>query len=151
MTKSRALAGLSLAAGVAVALTGLAVAQDAIAKRKDIMKGVGKATKASVAMVKGEAPYDAAKAAAAMKTIAEAWAPFVKLFPPGTEKGGETTAAPKIWQDMKDFDAKGQKMAADAQAAIGAAAKGADAFKAAFGAVTKNCKGCHDTYRIPKK
>lgn len=151
MTKSKVLAGLSLAAGLAVAVTGVAIGQDAIAKRKEMMKSVGGATKAASQMVKGETPFDAAKAAAAMTTIATGWEPFAKLFPAGTEKGGETTASPKIWQDMKDFDAKGKKMASDAKTAADAAAKGPDAFKAAFGEMAKNCKGCHEVYRIPKK
>ena len=42
-------------------------------------------------------------------------------------------------------------MAKAAEAAAADASKGADAFKASFGEVTKNCKGCHDAYRVPKK
>ncbi len=52
---------------------------------------------------------------------------------------------------MNEFSAKGDKLAADASAAATVASKGPDAFKAAFGEVVKNCKGCHEVYRIPKK
>jgi cytochrome c556 len=151
MSKSKLLVGLSIVAGAAIAASGLAVAQDAIAKRKELMKAVGASTKTGSTMVKGEAPYDAAKAKAAMDTIANGWTEFAKQFPKGSEKGGDTTAAPKIWQSFKDFDDKGKKMAADAAKASAESAKGLDAFKAAFGEVTKNCKGCHDDYRVKKQ
>lgn len=151
MSRSKYLAGLSLLAGAAVVLSGVAVAQDAIAKRKELMKAVGGATKESGQMVKGEIPFDAAKATAHMNTIANGWGEFAKQYPKGSETGGETTAAPKIWETFADFDEKGKKMAADAALATKASVQGADAFKAAFGEVTKNCKSCHDVYRIQKK
>jgi cytochrome c556 len=152
MSKSRMLGAIAIAATLAVAITGVSVvAQDAIGQRKELMKGVGGSSKTGSQMAKGEIPFDAAKAGEAMGTIAKNWAAFVKLFPKGTETGGETTAAPAIWADFKDFESNGQKLASDATAAQKASANGADAFKAAFGEVTKNCGGCHKPYRIPKK
>lgn len=151
MTKSKLLAGVSLAMGIAVAVSGVSVAQDMIAKRKEYMKAVGGAAKASNEMIKGEKPYDAKVAADGMTKIASGWGEFVKQFPKGTETGGETTASPKVWENPQDFDTKGKGMAAAASKAAAEAAKGADAFKAAFGDVGKTCKGCHEIYRIPKK
>lgn len=151
MSKSKFLAALSTAAAVAVVWSGASIAQDVIAKRKDIMKGVGGATKLSNEMIKGEKPYDAKAAAEAMTKISGTWAEFAKSFPKGSETGGETTAAPKIWESFDDFDSKGKAMAKAAETAGAEAAKGADAFKAAFGEVGKTCKGCHELYRIPKK
>ena len=151
MNNSRILGGVAILATIAVAGTGVTVvAQDAVGQRKALMKAVGGASKTGSQMVKGEAPFDAAKAGEAMGTIATSWAAFVKLFPKGSETGGETTASPKIWESFKDFEDKGAKMASDATAAQKAASNGADAFKAAFGEVTKNCGGCHKPYRIPK-
>jgi cytochrome c556 len=115
------------------------------------MKSVGASTKTGSQMAKGEVPFDAAKASEAMGTIATGWAEFAKHFPKGSETGGETTVSPKVWESFADFDEKGKKFASDAAAAQKATANGADAFKASFGEVTKNCKGCHDVYRIPKK
>jgi cytochrome c556 len=152
MSKSIVLGGIAIAATLAVAMTGVSVvAQDVISQRKAMMKAVGGSAKTGSQMVKGEAPFDAAKAGEAMGTIATSWTGFVKLFPKGTETGGETTASPAIWENFKDFESKGQKLASDAAAAQKAAANGADAFKAAFGEVTKNCGGCHKPFRIPKK
>lgn len=150
MSKSKVLAGLSVLAGVAVIASGVAVAQDAIAKRKELMKAVGGANKAATQMIKGEIPFDAAKAKAHADTIANGWGEFAKQFPKGSETGGETTAAPKIWESFKDFDDKGKEMAARAAKASAEAAKGIDAFKASFPEVTKSCKGCHDDYRVKK-
>ncbi|MBS0244220.1 MAG: cytochrome c, partial [Proteobacteria bacterium] len=135
MSKTIWLAGLSVAAGLAVVASGVSVAQDPIAARKALMKDVGKATKESVQMVKGEAPYDAAKAKANMELIAKNTGEFVTKFPKGSEKGGETKALPSVWEKFADFEAKSKKQIAAATAAAGEAAKGADAFKAAFGAV----------------
>lgn len=150
MKKSNVLAGLSLVAGVAVFAAGVS-AQDAIANRKAYMKAVGGAAKASGEMIKGEKPYDAKVAAEAMTKISAGWADFAKAFPKGTETGGETTAAPKIWENFKDFGEKGDLLVKAAEKAAAEAANGPDAFKAAFGEVGKNCKGCHDDYRIQKK
>jgi cytochrome c556 len=151
MTKTKVLAGLAMLAGVAVSATGIAVGQDAISQRKELMKGVGGAAKTSSEMIKGDKPYDAKAAEAAASTIAKNWLAFVKLFPDNAKTGGETTAAPKIWETRQDFEDKGAQMVKAAEVATAEASKGADAFKAAFGEVTKNCKGCHDAYRVPKK
>ncbi|MBN9263346.1 MAG: cytochrome c [Hyphomicrobium sp.] len=151
MKKSSVLAGVAVLATIAVGATGVSVvAQDTIAQRKALMKAVGGASKTGSQMAKGEVPFDAAKASEAMGTIATSWAAFAKLFPKGSETGGETTASPKIWESFKDFEDKGAKLASDATAAQKAAANGADTFKAAFGDVTKNCGGCHKPYRIQK-
>jgi cytochrome c556 len=151
MTKSKVLGGVAVLATVAIFASGVGIAQDAIGQRKAVMKAVGSNIKTGADMVKGTIPYDAGKAAEAMGVVASGWAVFSKHFPQGSETGGETTASPKIWQSFPDFDTKGKKLASDAAAAQKAAANGADAFKAAFGEVTKNCKGCHENYRVPKK
>lgn len=149
MSKSRVLTGLSVLAGVAVIASGAALAQDAIVKRKEMMKAVGGATKEATQMVKGEIPFDAAKAKTGMETIA-VWDHFSKLFPKGTETGGETTVAPKVWQSFNDFDSQGKTMAANATKASVAAGQGLEPFKAAFGEVAKSCKACHTDYRVKK-
>jgi cytochrome c556 len=151
MRKTILLGGVAILATIAVGASGFTVvAQDTIAQRKALMKAVGGASKTGSQMAKGEVPFDAAKASEAMGTIATSWAAFVKLFPKGSETGGETTASPKVWESFKDFEDKGAKLVSDAATAQKAAANGADAFKAAFGDLTKNCGGCHQPYRIKK-
>ena len=151
MTKSKVLGGIAVLATLAIAASGVGIAQDAIGQRKAVMKAVGSNIKTGADMVKGTIPYDAGKAGEAMGVVASGWEAFSKHFPKGSEAGGETTASPKIWESFADFDMKGKKLASDATAAQKAAADGENAFKAAFGEVAKNCKGCHDAYRVPKK
>ncbi len=148
--KSRILGGSALVATLAVVVTGVGVAQDMVSQRQAYMKSVSRSAKTGSDMIKGTIPFDAQKAADAMATIAAGWASYVKLFPPGSDVG-ETRASPKIWQDFAGFEAKAKKLGDNATAAQKAAANGADAFKAAFDEVAKNCVSCHDDYRTARK
>jgi cytochrome c556 len=137
-----------LAAAALVAVTGAVVAQsDPIATRRNTMKGVGQATRAGTQMVKGEAAFDLGKAQEILKTYAAAADTMHNHFPENSKTGGETTAAPAIWQNQADFRAKFDAWAADIKQAA-AQTKDLDSFKAAFGNVTKACSSCHNTYRI---
>ena len=131
---------------------GLALAQsNPIKERQDIMKGNDDATKVVIAMLKGEKPYDAKAAAAAMKSIHDNIGKFVTLFPEGTETGGKTRALPAIWKNKKDFEDWGKQLQEDTQKAQAAAPGGLDAMKTALNDVGKTCKGCHDDYRAKEK
>lgn len=141
---------LFIAAVTTLTLLASAASADPIADRQKLMKGIADATKVSAEMVQGKTAWDAAAAKAAMATIAANSEIFPTLFPAGTETGGDTEAAPKIWATKSDFDAISAKMASAAQAAGAAADGGIDAFKPAFGAMAANCKACHEGYRIQK-
>ena len=135
-----------------LALAGTAALADPIADRKALMKANGKAAGMLAPMVKGEKPFDAAVVLEALTTINgnAQKIDVVALFPPGTETGGETTASPKIWQDMADFQARIDKFKADAAAAAAAPAKDLDALKTQFERLGKNCGGCHENFRVKK-
>jgi cytochrome c556 len=113
------------------------------------MKGVGGATRIGTQMVKGEAPFDLAKAKEVLQTYAKAADTMHTYFPDSSKTGGETTAAPKIWESQADFRKRFDDWAADIKKAS-AQTKDLDSFKDAFGAVTKACGSCHETYRIKK-
>ena len=136
----------------AFALAGTAALADPIADRQALMKANGKAAGMIAPIVKGEKPFDAEVVLAALTTLNENAQKIdvAALFPAGSDKGGETTASPKIWEDMADFQARMDKFKADAAAAAAAPAKDLDALKAQFEALGKNCGGCHETYRIKK-
>lgn len=138
-------AALVLVAGV----TAVAAQQDPIAERKALMKTNGQQAAASAAMVKGEAPFDLAKAKAAFATFENTAAKAGALFPPTSKTGGDTIASPKIWEAKADFDARLAKLGTEAKAA-GESVKDLDTFKAAFGGVMKNCVSCHEEYRVKK-
>ncbi|MBT8108990.1 MAG: cytochrome c [Gammaproteobacteria bacterium] len=116
--------------------------------RHELMEGVGDAAKVVGAMLKGEREYDAAAAAASLATFGDAAAKLGDLFPAGTETGGDTEAAPAIWEDRAGFDAALQDWADATAAAVTAAPATLEDAKPVLGAVFKTCKGCHDTYRI---
>ena len=132
---------------VALSATAVVAQSKAIAERKEIMKGVGAAAKGGAAMARGSAPYDNAKAVEVFAVYANAAAKMPGLFPDDSKTGGETTASPKIWEDMAGFKAGFAKMEADSKAAQ-ASVKDIDSFKAAFGAAGKQCGACHEVYRI---
>lgn len=140
------------AAAIAVAALGATATiaqQDPIAARRAIMKENGAQAKIGAAMAKGEQPFDLAAAKKMFATYADAAGKMPNLYPANSKTGGETTAAPKIWEDMAGFKAAFAKFGTEAKAAE-AAVKDLDSFKAQFGAVVKNCGGCHESYRVKK-
>jgi cytochrome c556 len=140
-----------LVAAFALSAAGIAHgADDPIAARQALMKKNGAAAKVAVGLIKGDTPYDAGKAAEAMKSLSADFTELPTLFPEGSETGDDTTASPEIWKDMAGFKALAAKAAADAEAAATAAAGGVDAFKTAFMAVGGDCQSCHEKYRVKK-
>ncbi|CAH1675858.1 Cytochrome c' [Hyphomicrobiales bacterium] len=135
-------------AGLGLGLTAVMAQSNPIAERQQAMKAIGAATREGAAMAKGEAPFDAAKAQAVFKTYSDSAKKAQTLFPDTAKTGGETTAAPKIWEDQAGFKAAFAKFEADA--AAGASVTNIDGFRTAFGAATKNCGACHEVFRVKK-
>ena len=123
-------------------------AHDGIYKeRAATMKILGGAAKSTGAMLKGETPFDLAKAQAAGQTVADKAATIPSLFPEGTN-AGESEALPIIWQDWEGFTAAAKLLGE--RASVLAAATDQKAAGAAFGGMIKACGGCHKTYRLDK-
>ena len=134
----------------AAAIATLAAQSDPIAERKSLMKSNGDQAKIGAAMIKGQTPYDQAKAQAVFANFISVAGKIPNLFPENSKTGGETAAAPKIWQDMANFKAGFVKLEADSKEAQ-AASKDLESFKVAFVKVGKDCAGCHENYRIKKE
>ena len=133
----------------AIALGASAVlAQDPIAARKGVMKEVGGQARVAGQMTRAEIPYDQSKAQAIFATFIEASQKMPGLFPENS-KTGDTTASPRIWENMADFRARFEKLGNDAKDAQ-AATKDLETFKVSYANVSRNCGGCHETYRIKK-
>lgn len=147
--KIRIALGVTAIVTVALGATAVLAQQDPIAARKALMKANGQNAGLGAKMIKGEEPFDLAKAKAIFVTFQDAAAKMPNLFPDNSKTGGETTASPKVWEDMAGFKAGFEKFAADSKAAE-ASVKDLDSFKAAFGTVAKNCGGCHETFRVKK-
>ena len=143
------LLGTALVVGIGA---GIAAAQnlDAIKQRKEILKGMGKATKPVGAMLKGAEPFDLKAVQAALKLYQESAPKLPPLFPDDSKTGGETEALPAIWENKKDVEDRFAKLAADAKAAE---PKITDeiSFQEEFPKVVANCGGCHKKYREDKK
>lgn len=138
------LAVAALAIGVAAAN-----AQDPIAARKSLMKSTGGQAAQGAKFVKGEEPFDLAKAQAIFAQYEKTSAEAKNLFPDNSRSGGDTAALPAVWEKKTDFEAKLAKLGTEAKEAA-AKVRDLDSFKAAFSQVQKNCGGCHETYRAKK-
>lgn len=135
-----------------IALACTAAMADPIADRQALMKANGKAAGVLAPIVKGEKPFDAEAVMAALKTLDENAQKLdvATLFPAGSDKGGDTTASPKIWEDTPEFQAKVDKFKADTAAALAAAPKDVSELKTQFGMIGASCGGCHESFRIKK-
>ena len=140
------LAATVLLGGVTVLLA----QSDPIAQRKELMKSNVGHAKNVAAMVKGEAPFDAAKATAAFTTWGENAQKIPGLFASPPPPGADTRALPKIWENKADFEAKAAALKKAADAGKGKT-NSLDELKAAAPAVTKACGDCHEGYRAAAK
>jgi cytochrome c556 len=145
-TTKHALAVALVAGTASIAIS----STDAIRDRQQAMKDVGGAMQNLAAIVKKEAPFDAAVVKDNAGAIAEALERAAGLFPEGSDKGDvETWAMAEIWSDRADFDEKFQAAKAEAVALQSVAVE--SAFPPALGKLGDTCKGCHQTYRRPKQ
>lgn len=135
-----------------LALGSAAASADPIADRQALMKERGKIVGGLVKVVKGEQSFDAAAVLDTLKQLEANAEKFdtEKLFPVGSEQGGDTTAAPKIWEDKAGFNAAEDKFLADVKAAVAAPPADVDVLKAQVGTIGADCGACHQTYRIKK-
>jgi len=135
-----------------LAFTAAAASADPIADRQALMKERGKLVGTLSKVVKGEQAFDAAAILEALKGLEANAERFdtEALFPVGSEQGGDTTAAPKIWEDKAGFNAAEDKFLADVKAAVAAPPADAGALKAQIGTIGGDCAACHQAYRIKK-
>ncbi len=124
---------------------------DPIADRKAIMKERGGLIGGLSKMAKGEAAFDAAAALTALQGLQANEAKFDidALFPAGSDQG-DTTASPKIWEDMAGFKAENDKYKAAVDAAVAAPPQDVAALGTAVGAIGGGCGGCHQSFRVKK-
>ncbi len=130
-----------------VGVTTAVIAQsDPITERRNLMKGVGRASALGAQLVKGETPFDPQKAHDVLRAYGDAAEKMPGLFPDNSKEGGGTSAAPKIWETKADFEARFAAWNTEIKAAAGSV-ETLDGFKTAFGGLTKACGGCHQNYR----
>ncbi|MFZ2091726.1 MAG: cytochrome c [Pseudolabrys sp.] len=145
-------AGVALAAVFVALGVGAVLAQsDPIAARMALMKGNNDNANAVVQMMKGQAPFDAAKVDAAFAQWADTAQKLPGLFPDNSKTGQKTRAASKIWVTKADFDTKaaefGKVVAENRDKAKGSL----DGLRAAIPLVGNACDNCHKEYRLAKQ
>jgi cytochrome c556 len=121
--------------------------QDTIDKRQTLMKRSAEMAKVGSSMIKGDTPFDSAKAQEIFAAFAEDAGAMPTLFPDCSKTGDHTTAAPAIWDRPDDFKAAVAKFTADVKAAQ-AGTKDLDSLKTNFQAIGKDCGSCHQTFRV---
>ena len=142
----RMIFGLVAVASVGASTAAFGLMDDPITTRKQLMQSNGASMGTAQAMLKGEIPFDARIAMAALQNFEAVGYSFGDYFPPGSDQG-DTRASPKIWEEMAEF----QQYLADfrEKAAAGVAAKPAtlEDFQTALGPIGQNCQTCHEEFR----
>lgn len=128
------------------ALPGRADDQDVIDYRQHIMKTMGEQMGAISMILQNKAPPD--NFAVHMKILALAATQAKSAFQPKVP-GGD--AKPGVWTDWQDFSKRlDELVSATADLATAAQHESVSQVGAKMQSALK-CKGCHDTYRVPKK
>lgn len=99
-------------------------------------------------MFRGNVPYDVERVqrrAAALAALSQL--PWEAFNIPGADHASGKVKA-ELWQNLADFNSRGEKFAADA-AALHLAAQAGERreIQSAFREFANNCKACHDKYR----
>ena len=142
MLNRTVLAVAAFAVGVTAAVA------DVLADRSALMKQQSAQTAQGAKFMKGEEPFDLAKAKNIFTVLASTADKMVAVFPESS-KTAESKSLPALWEKYDDFKARAAKLGTDAKAAE-ASVKDEASFKAAFPEVTKNCGGCHQPFRKPQ-
>jgi cytochrome c556 len=143
-----------LAPWLVVLATTLALAHEGatgvVKERMDLMKGQQKDMKLIGDMAKGKVEFDAGKAAAAARELAETTKKIPDLFPEGSG-GHPSEALDAVWKEWDQFtgNAKDAEAAADELAAT--LDGGTGDWKAGFKKLTGACKSCHQDFRSEEK
>ncbi len=140
----------AIAIGVTAAL---AQQEDAVKARKDLMSSLANPYYGDLRkMVRGQEPYNQAKADAGFAIFATDAQKIAAAFTPNAmpAKPNDYDASPKIWQNKADFDAKAAAFVKAADENRNAS-KDINTLKAAYQKVSNACDACHETYRVKNR
>ncbi|MBI3759978.1 MAG: cytochrome c [Deltaproteobacteria bacterium] len=144
---------LMAAAAVAIGVTAVSAQSEVLSSTK-LMREQGQAMyRVLNGMVKGEMPYDQAKADEALATLAGTAPKIPEAFPASIK--GKTTpdsrfsTSAKAWENRADFEDYAKNLA-KAIAENRGKVTSLEGLKAAYPALSDNCTGCHNDYRVRK-
>lgn len=99
------------------------------------------------ASIKGNAQVDKADLQMSADALELLSRIAVENFPAGSDQGA-TKAKPEIWKDAGHFKQLADAMTAETSKLKSAVASGdVSAMKAAYGATSRSCKACHDSFK----
>ena len=131
---------------LALGVTAAIAQSNVVEQRQALMKEMGAQTRPIGAMMRGQEPFDLAKAQAGLKVFSENSKKFVTLFPESSKNAEKTDALPTIWENKAKFETVGNKLSQDAQTAM-ANIKDEASFKTEMPKVLQNCGACHNDFR----
>jgi cytochrome c556 len=137
--------GLSAAVSFAIPLTAHADDQDTIDYRQHVMRTLGEEVAALNLMLERKVPPDSF--ATHVKVLAVVAQQAKKAFEPEVV-GGHAKA--EIWDKWDDFAKRLDELVASTANVAKVAESGGMAAAAPAVPAALTCKGCHDTYRVPK-
>jgi len=122
--------------------------QDTMNYRKQVMRTMSEQAAMMNMSLQGKAPAEAF--ATHVKTLHLAATQALKSFEPNVPgaEGGE--AKPDVWAQWDDFSKRMNELVTNLAALDKAAAEGGAAQAGPMIQSAMTCRGCHDTYRIPK-
>ncbi|HCU66516.1 MAG TPA: cytochrome C556 [Rheinheimera sp.] len=139
---------LALLSSSVIAASAFTEAEDAVSYRQHSFQLIRHNMADIKDMLGGAVPYEAQrvqKRADALATLTTL--PWEAFTVPGADKASKDAKA-EIWQNLQDFQSRGEQLAKDAKSLQSAAQTQDQAkVKAAFAAFAKNCKACHDKYK----
>lgn len=124
-------------------------ADDPVEERHELMEEMKDAAGPIGGMLKGEVEFDNAQVMKSLNSMWEGAAVFGNLFPEGSYVGGEEKAKETVWTDRAGFDQQLVKFQETLNVATMANPQNLEELKTVAPAVFKNCKSCHEDYRIP--
>ena len=146
------MAAAALAAIIVVSAAGAVIAQsDPIATRQSLMKENNTNALIVVRMMRGMAPFDAAKVDAVFAQWANTAQKLPALFPDSSKTGQKTRASSMIWLTKSDFDAKAAAFGKAVVENRSKAKASLDGLRAAIPAIANACDACHKDYRVGRQ
>lgn len=147
----------TLATCVALAVPGIALAQDAaphITARKALMNLYAYNLGVLGGMAQGQLAYDADQARAAATSLFHlSRSGSARMWPQGSDSvsmPGATRALPAMWENFPDVGARAGALAAATEAMMNVAGTDLASLQGAMGALGGACGSCHQAYRQPQ-
>ncbi|MBB4039744.1 cytochrome c556 [Microvirga flocculans] len=131
---------------LALGVTAAIAQSNVVEQRQGLMKEMGAQTRPLGGMLRGQEPFDLAKAQASLKILAANAQKAAPLFPESSKSADKTEALPTIWENKAKFDSIMTKLGTDAQTAL-ASIKDEASLKAELPKVLQNCGACHNDFR----